>query len=104
MSSNVFPLPFTTHIIFAAVAFLFFIVQFIRTKYKYEPVMAMAVASTMLIYIKDSRMWICSVGILELGLLLISLVLSIAEKRSRREAAALNTNIDDSTNEKDGQE
>lgn len=103
MDSNIFPLPFTTHIVFAAVAFLFFIVQFVRTKYKYEPVMAMAVAATMLIYLKDNKMWIYGIGILEFGLLIIALVLSVAEKKSRREAAALAAAAD-STEEKDGQD
>lgn len=88
MSGNIFPLPFSTHLIFVAVAFVFFLIQFIRTKYKYEIIMAAAVAVTMLIYAKDSKMWFYGIGILEFGLLLIALVASIAEKKSRKELAA----------------
>lgn len=87
MSGNIFPLPFSTHLIFVAVAFVFFLIQFIRTKYKYEIVMAAAVAITMLIYVKDTKMWFYSIGIIEFGLLLIALVSAIVEKRSRKELA-----------------
>ncbi len=87
MSTNIFPLPFSTHLIFVAVAFVFFLIQFIRTKYKYEIIMAAAVAVTMLIYAKDTKMWFYSIGILEFGLIILALVFSIVEKRSRKELA-----------------
>lgn len=87
MSGNIFPLPFSTHLIFVAVAFVFFLIQFIRTKKKYEIVMAAAAAVTMLIYAKDTKMWFYSIGLIEMGLLLIALVLSIVEKKSRKELA-----------------
>lgn len=85
MNGNIFPLPFSTHLIFVAIAFVFFLIQFVRTKYKYQLIMAIAVALTMLIYVKDSKMWFYSIGILEFGLLIIAFVAAIAEKRSRKE-------------------
>lgn len=87
MSGNIFPLPFSTHLVFVAVAFVFFLIQFIRVRYKYQLVMAVAVAVTMLIYVKDSKMWFYSVGLIEFGLLLIALVAAIVEKKSRKELA-----------------
>lgn len=107
MSGNVFPLPFSTHLIFVAVAFVFFLIQFIRTRYKYELVMAAAVAVTMLIYAKDSKMWFYGVGILEFGLLVIALVAAIAEKRSRKELAeetGVSQNETADTDEAEGEE
>lgn len=99
MDNNIFPLPFPAHVIFVAVAVLFFAIQFIRLKYKYELIMAAAVVCTMLIYVKDSRMWFYSAGILEFGLILTALVVSIVEKRGRKALAANADAIDDNTEE-----
>lgn len=85
MNSNIFPLPFSTHVIFVAIAFVFFIIQFVRLKYKYQLVMAVAVAMSMLVYVNDSKMWFYGVGILEFGLLVLSFVLSIVEKKNKKE-------------------
>ncbi len=86
-STNIFPLPFTAHIIFVAVAFIFFMIQFIRVRYKYQIIMAVAASFTMLVYVKDTKTWFYAVGILEFGLLLLALVAAIAEKHSRKVAA-----------------
>ena len=86
MNGNIFPLPFSAHLIFAVVAFVFFLIQFIR--YKYQLVMAVAVAMTMLIYLKDTKLWFYGIGILEFGLLIIALVAAISEKKRRRELEA----------------
>lgn len=84
MSSNVFPLPLSAHIVFVVIAFSFFIIQFVRTKYKYELVLAAAVACTMLIYTNDSKSLFCGVGMIELGLIMIALVSAIVEKHNRK--------------------
>ena len=86
MNGNIFPLPFSAHLIFAVVAFVFFLIQFIRVRYKYQLVMAVAVA--MLIYLKDTKLWFYGIGILEFGLLIIALVAAISEKKRRRELEA----------------
>ena len=88
MDGNIFPLPFSAHLIFAVVAFVFFLIQFIRVRYKYQLVMAVAVAMTMLIYLKDTKLWFYGIGILEFGLLIIALVAAISEKKRRRELEA----------------
>lgn len=103
MNGNVFPLPFATHLIFTVIAAVFFLVQFARLRYKYQIVMAAAVVSTLLIYANDSKTWFYGMGILELGLLLLALVLSIVEKRSRK---ALESELydDEAGEEKTGEE
>lgn len=80
MSGNVFPLPFTSHLIFVAVAFLFFMIQFVRMRKKYQIILAIAVALTMLIYMKDTKMWFYGLGIMEFGLLIIAFVTSLLDK------------------------
>lgn len=87
MDNTIFPLPFSVHLVFVVVAFAFFMVQFVRTRYKYEVILAAAVAVTMLIYAKDTRMWFYSVGLIEFGLLLIALVAAIVEKRAEASCA-----------------
>lgn len=83
MDTNVFPLPFSVHLIFVAVAVIFFIVQFVRLRYKYQIVMAVAVAMTMLVYLNDSRLWFYGTGLVEFGLIVFALVISIVEKKKR---------------------
>ncbi len=92
MNSSIFPLPLTSHIIFVVIAVVFFIIQFIRLKNKYQIVMAAVAAVTMLIYVNDSKVWFYGVGILELGLLVLALILSIVEKKSKKETESLNNN------------
>lgn len=88
MENNVFPLPLTAHIIFVAVAFVFFVIQFIRVKYKYQLVMAAAAVLTTLVYVNTSRTWFYAVGFLEFGLLIIAFVASIVEKHMRKVSSA----------------
>lgn len=96
MSSNVFPLPLSAHIVFVVIAFLFFIIQFVRTKYKYELVLAAAVVCTMLIYTNDSKTLFFGAGMIELGLILIALVLAIVEKHNRKVLAEGEAEADES--------
>lgn len=88
MNGNIFPLPFSVHLVFVIVAFVFFLIQFIRTRYKYQLVMAVAVAMTILLYVKETKLWFYGIGILEFGLLIIALVAAIAEKKRRKELEA----------------
>lgn len=87
MSGNVFPLPFSTHLIFVAVAFLFFMIQFVRMRKKYQIILAIAVALTMLIYMKDTKMWFYGLGIMEFGLLIIAFATSFLDKKNEKNEA-----------------
>lgn len=80
MNTNNFPLSFEAHLVFVAVAFIFFIIQFVRLRKKYQLIMAIAVAMTMLIYVKDTKMWFYGIGILEIGLLILALIAAIVGK------------------------
>lgn len=96
MDSNIFPLPFTAHLIFMAIAFTFFLIQFIRLRYKYQLILAIASTCSALVYFQNTRIWFYGVGLVEFGLLLIALVMAIVEKRSRK---ALEKKAEDETQE-----
>ncbi len=102
MSGNVFPLPFTTHLVFVAVAFLFFLIQFVRVRKKYQLIMAVAAALTMLIYVKDTKMWFYGIGILEFGLLILALIAAIVE-RDKKEIASDDASEAAAAEETDGE-
>jgi len=90
MNTNTFTLTFTQHLVFALIAGIFFILQFIRTKRYYQLVMAGAIFSSLLIYVSDSRALFYAVGILEAILVVAALVVSIVQnhKAKKKEAAA----------------
>lgn len=84
MDSSIFPLPFAAHMIFVAIAFTFFLIQFIRLRYKYQLILAVASTCSALIYFQNTKTWFYGVGLVEFGLLLLALVMAIVEKRSRK--------------------
>lgn len=87
---NTFPLSFTQHLVFVIIAVIFLALQFVRQKYWYQPVVMAAMASSLLIYVRDGMVWYYSVGVLELVLMLASAVLYIlqARKLAKAEKAA----------------
>lgn len=91
MNNNIFPLPFTAHLIFSCVAFLFFIFQYIRVKHKYQLIMAIAVPATLLLYVNSGKTWFYIIGLAELVLLLAALVTAIIEKRKEKALTAEQT-------------
>lgn len=84
MSNNIFPLPFTVHLIFSCVAFLFFIFQYTRVKRKYQLIMAVTVPLTLLLYVNTGKTWFYTIGIAEFVLLIAALVTSIIEKNKEK--------------------
>ncbi len=81
MNTNTFPLSFTQHLIFVIVAVIFLVLQFIRQRYWYQPVVIAAMAASLLSYVNDSTGWYYSVGVLELVLMLAAAVLYILQAR-----------------------
>ncbi len=81
LENSVFPLPVKSHIIFCVIAVAFFLLQFIRLRYRYQLVLAAAVPATLLVYVSDNRTWFYGVGVLEICLLLLALVLAIVQHK-----------------------
>ncbi len=91
METSLFPVSMEKHIIFAVIAAVFFLLQFVRTKQLYQLVMAAAIPLSLLIYIDTENMTLFyGVGILEAVLLCTALVLNIVQshKQSKAEKAA----------------
>jgi len=74
MNTNIFPLPFSAHLIFSIFAFVIFMFQFIRVRRPYQLLMAAAVPATLLIYVNDSKAWFYGIGIAEAIFIIASLV------------------------------
>lgn len=86
MNMNTFPLSFQQHMIFCAIAVVFLVLQFIRQRYWYQPVVAAAVAASLLIYVNESEKWFYSVGVAEFLLILTAMVLYIVQARKLAKA------------------
>ncbi|MGN1480815.1 hypothetical protein [Porcipelethomonas sp.] len=103
MNNNIFPLPFSLHLIFVILAFALFIVQYVRVRRLYQIIIAVAVSASMLIYAGSSKAWITVVGIIEAVLLAAALVSSIADSRKAKKSAAENSTVQ-SENESAGEQ
>ncbi|MDE5648993.1 MAG: hypothetical protein K2I33_03720 [Oscillospiraceae bacterium] len=88
MNNNIFPLPFSVHLVFSCIAFLFFIFQFTRVKRKYQLIMAVAVPATLLLYVNSSKTWFYILGIAEFILMIAALITAIIEKRKEKALTA----------------
>lgn len=87
METSLFPVSMEKHIIFAVIAAVFFLLQFVRTKQWYQLVMAAAIPLSLLIYIDTENMTLFyGVGILEAVLLCTALVLNIVQSRRQSKA------------------
>ena len=71
---NLFPFPFKIHLIFAAIALVFFIYRFITDKRPFQLIMAIAIPFSMTIHISENRTWFYTVGIIELIFIIAALV------------------------------
>ncbi|MCQ2434870.1 MAG: hypothetical protein MJ062_06505 [Oscillospiraceae bacterium] len=90
MDVSVFPMGMEKHIIFCAAAAVFLLIQFIRTKYWYELVLAVTLPLSLLVYVNDSESWFYFVGILEAVLLILAFVVYCIQysKEKKKEKAA----------------
>lgn len=80
-----FPLPFNIHVGFVIVSVILLILCYMRRKYAYELYLLIGVASTMLIYIADSKPIFYILGVEEL--ILLCLVIADMAKVSKEIAA-----------------
>lgn len=81
MENTIFVISTQKHIIFCAVACLFFLAQFIRLRNKYQLSMTAAIAASLLVYVSDNKTWFYCVGILEAVLLVLSAVLLFVDRK-----------------------
>ena len=87
MEKTLFPITMEKHIVFCAIAAVFFLLQFIRTKRIYQLILAIAVPVSLLIYIApENETLFYGVGIAEAVMLVLAFILNIVQ--SRRDAKA----------------
>jgi hypothetical protein len=84
MDSNIFPLPFSMHLVFALIAFAVFMFQFWRLKRPYQIIMALAVPATLLLYISDSKAWFYTIGVIEAVLIVAAIVSAFICRKGRK--------------------
>lgn len=78
MDATTFPLTFSYHLVFCIIAAIFFLFQFAHTRKVYELLLAIAIPSSLLIYLDRSNYTLFhAVGLLVLVLLVVAFVLAI---------------------------
>jgi glycerol-3-phosphate acyltransferase PlsY len=112
MDASTFPLSFQYHLVFAVVAAIFFLVQYVRLKRPYQLILVVAFPASLLIYVNpESKVWFQSVGWFEFALLVGAVLVSIVARQNEKKkqkavssagaAAASETTEQSATEEKD---
>ena len=86
MGSTVFPLSFSSHVIFCVIAVLFFLIQYIRLRYTYQLLTIFAVAGTMLLYLNDSQTFFYGVGLYELVMMILIAIFISKQKKANEKS------------------
>ncbi len=82
---GLFPYPAKLHVIFCIIAFVFFLIRFLRHKRIYRLILAVAVPISLLIQVSDSKMLYYFVGGVELVLILTAFISSFFDKHVDKE-------------------
>ena len=84
MDASTFPISLTYHLVFALIAGIFFLVQFIRLRRPYQLLLA-----SLLIHVGDphNKVWFNTIGLFELVILVGAVVLSVAARVKAKKAA-----------------
>ena len=93
MNNYIFPLPLTAHIIFSIVGLFFFGYLYLRKKYLYHLLLAIAIPSTLLIYACYGNKILFFLFGLEQFILIVSIFVSIItlKLKQSKERKALST-------------
>ncbi|MEG0614269.1 MAG: hypothetical protein RR540_00825 [Oscillospiraceae bacterium] len=78
----IFPLPLPIHIIFCVISLVFFIIQYMRKKNAYLLLLAIAIPSTLLIYVCKTNLMYGLLGIEEF-VLLVLIIIGIARSKKK---------------------
>lgn len=86
MDATTFPISLTYHIVFCAVACIFFVIQYVRTKKSYQLLLAIGIPASLFIYIKpDNSSLFYTVGVFETIILIGALIFAIIERNRRKQ-------------------
>lgn len=96
MDATTFPIPITSHIIFCAIACVFFIIQYVRTKKSYQLLVAIGIPASLFIYIcPENSSLFYAVGAFEAVLLIGAVVFAFIERSRRRQEIEDTTPLDE---------
>lgn len=73
-NANLFPFPFGLHLVFCAIALIFFGWRFSEQKKPFQLLFAIAVPLSLAIWLNDSKTWFYIIGLIELLLILAAFV------------------------------
>lgn len=85
-NGNLFPFPFSLHLIFCIVGLIFFIYRFATDKKPFQLIMAVAIPFSLTLWISSSRTWFYIVGAIELVLILAAFAASIVFRNKNKSA------------------
>lgn len=86
---TIFPFPFSFHLAFAVIGFVFFIISFLKFKRPYQLLFAIGIPFSLLLWAADgNRNLYYGIGIVELIIILGALITSIIFKPKNEEQAA----------------
>lgn len=90
MDKTLFPITMEKHIIFCAVATVFFLLQFIRTKRIYQLILAIAVPLSLVVYAAPENTTVFyGVGIAEAVLLVLAFITNLVQNSRDKKAEKL---------------
>lgn len=85
-STNLFPFPFTFHLVFSLLAMIFFFLMYGKEKKPYQAIFGVAIPISLAVWISDSKTVFYAVGVIELILILaafvVTLIYNSKEKKS----------------------
>lgn len=93
--SLIFPLPLSFHVVFVVFSVVMLILCYIKRKYMYELYMLIGVASTMLIYIADSKPVFYILGLEEMILLALTVIDMIKVSKAQKPGSETNEKGED---------
>lgn len=73
-NSNLFPFPFGLHLVFCAIALIFFGWRFSKQKKPFQIIFAIAIPLSLAIWLNESKTWFYTLGLVEVFLILAALV------------------------------
>lgn len=98
MDATTFPISLTYHIVFCAVACIFFVVQYVRTKKSYQLLLAIGIPASLFIYIQpDNSSLFYTVGVFETIILIGALIFAVIERKRRKQEIEDTTPLPDIT-------
>lgn len=96
MNAVTFPISMTWHLCFCALACIFFVVQYVRTKKSYQLLLAIGIPASLIIYISpENTSLYYTVGVFEVVLLAGAIVFAFLEKSRRKQEAEDTTPLPD---------